>query len=78
MRRWPANAGFLFVILAFASSFAVGDRVNTEDDDAIAELGEFYADSGNLDASLFATVLGILGLFFFLWFLGGPRPGRPL
>lgn len=71
MRRWAGIAGILFVILAVLSRLVEGRRPDTNAKDAIRKLTRYYAKTSHLNHGLVAVILGLIGMFFFLWFLAG-------
>lgn len=71
MRRWTGVAGLAFVVLAFVSALVQGETPDAEDADALDQFARFWADSDNHGQALAETIAGFVGLFFFLWFLGG-------
>lgn len=71
MRRWAGIAGILFVALAIGSSVVRGDVPSTDAKDAMEQFARFYGDGDNHSKALASAVLGVIGQFFFLWFLGG-------
>ncbi|HEV8296864.1 MAG TPA: hypothetical protein VGQ20_06205 [Acidimicrobiales bacterium] len=71
MKRVAGVAGLVFVVLAFVARFVAGDRPDPSGDNAPAKFAEFYADSAHQTRALVSTVLGVIALFAFLWFLGG-------
>ena len=71
MRRWAGIAGIAFVVLAFAAQLVQGDVPSTETGDATERFARFYADEDNYGRAALAAVLGLVGQFAFLWFVGG-------
>jgi len=71
MNRWTGISGLAFVVFAFVSALVQGDTPSTEDADATEQFARFWADSGNQGQALAEAITGFVGLFFFLWFLGG-------
>jgi hypothetical protein len=71
MKRWSGIAGIVFVALAIASAAAQGSKPNTLERGAVQKFVTFYADKSHNSHALLSAVLGVLGLFFFAWFLGG-------
>jgi hypothetical protein len=61
----------VFVILAIVSPFVRGDVPDTDNAHAVRDFARFYGKSSHQDRALVAATLGLLGLFLFLWFLGG-------
>ncbi len=71
MRRWAGFAGIAFVVLAFAAQLVQGDVPSTETSDATEQFARFYADEDNHSRAAVSAVLGLVGEFAFLWFVGG-------
>jgi len=71
MRRWSGIAGIVFVALAVASAGVQNSKPNTLKVGAVQKFVNFYADKSHNTHDLVSTVLGIIGLFFFAWFIGG-------
>src|SRR3989442_4421586 len=71
MRRWSGIAGIVFVALAVASAGMQNSRPNTLKVGAVQKFVNFYANKSHNTHDLVSTVLGIIGLFFFAWFIGG-------
>src|SRR5262245_49480982 len=71
MRRWPGIAGIVFVVLSVLSRLVEGSRPDPDDKGAIKELTRYYAVARHQNQARWAGVLGLIGLFFFLWFLSG-------
>jgi hypothetical protein len=71
MRRWAGLAGIAFVVLAFAAQLVQGDVPNTETSDATEQFALFYADEDNHAKAVVSLILGLVGQFAFLWFVGG-------
>ena len=71
MKRWSGIAGILFVALAVASAGVQNSKPNTLKVGAVQKFGTFYADKAHNSHALLSAVFGLLGLFFFAWFLGG-------
>ena len=71
MRRWSGIAGVVFVVLAVLSRIVEGSRPDTNGKGAIRELTRYYAKTSHLNQGLASAVLGLIGTFFFLWFLAG-------
>jgi len=71
MRRWSGVAGILFVALAVISPLIRGSVPGTDKADAMAKFARYYADSSHQSQALASAITGIIGLFFFAWFLGG-------
>jgi len=71
MRRWSGIAGIAFVVLAFVSPAIQGSVPDTNNRHAVQKFVAFYADKSHNDQALVSVVLGLIGLFFFAWFLGG-------
>jgi hypothetical protein len=72
MRRWTGIAGIVWVVLAFVSRAVRGNVPDASNGKhGVAKMGEFYATKSHYDHALPAAVLGLIGLFFFAWFLGG-------
>jgi hypothetical protein len=71
MRRWSAIGGIVFVVLAFVSRAVRGSVPDTSKSNAVSKFVNFYADKSHNNHALVAVVLGVIGLFFFAWFLGG-------
>ncbi len=71
MTRWAGGAGIAFVVLAIASAAAQGDVPSTDAANATEEFARFYGDEDNHVRAVISAVLGLVGQFFFLWFIGG-------
>src|SRR5439155_8982190 len=71
VKRLSGVAGLVFVVLAVVSIAVRGSVPGTDKRDAPAKFARFYADSSHNSHALLAGVLGLIGLFFFAWFLGG-------
>src|SRR4051812_29481478 len=71
MKRWSGAAGIVFVVLAIVSVFVRGNVPDTTKVGATAKFATFYADSSHQSHALVSAITGIIGLFFFAWFLGG-------
>ena len=78
MRRWAGISGLAFIVLAFISAAVQGGVPDPEAGDATEQFARFYADEDNHSRALISALLGMVGQFFFLWFLGGrgARCGR--
>src|SRR5204862_535923 len=71
MKRWSGLAGIVFVVLAVISPLLRGGVPGTDKADAMAKFTRFYADSSHQSAALASAITGVIGLFFFAWFLSG-------
>jgi hypothetical protein len=71
MRRWAGLAGIAFVVLAFAAQVVQGDVPSTDTSDATERFALFYADEDNQARAAVSAILGLVGQFAFLWFVGG-------
>ena len=77
--RWAALGGVAYVVL-FILGVIVSDSGQPDFDAPPAEVIKYWSDSGNRDQAALGWGLIVLGVFFFLWFLGAlrrvPAPGR--
>ena len=71
MRRWSGAAGIIFVVLAIVSSIVRGSVPDTSKSNAVEKFVNFYADGSHDTHAIASALLGFIGLFFFVWFLGG-------
>src|SRR5438309_3229526 len=71
MRRWTGIAGILWVVLAFVSRLARGSVPDPSGKHAVQKFTDFYATKSHQDHALVGAVTGLVGLFFFAWFIGG-------
>src|SRR5918992_1637588 len=72
LTRWAALGGVAYVVLFVVGSILL--NIDQPDFDAPpAEVTEYFSDSGNRDMVGFGWALILLGVFFFLWFLGALR-----
>src|SRR5437764_1994291 len=71
MRRWSGIAGIAWVVLALASRLVRGSVPDPSGKHATQKMADFYATKAHQSHALTGAVLGLLGLFFFAWFIGG-------
>ena len=72
LARWGALGGILYVVLFVVGTILLyGDSPDTSS--APAKIVAYYSDSGNRDKISAGWVVGGLGVFFFLWFVGALR-----
>jgi len=71
MRRWTGIAGIVWVVLAFVSRLVRGSVPDPSGDHAVDKFASFYAKTSHQDHALTSAVVGLIGLFFFAWFVGG-------
>jgi hypothetical protein len=72
LARWGALGGILYVVLFIVGTILLyGDSPDSSS--APAKIVAYYSDSGNRDKISAGWVVGGLGVFFFLWFLGALR-----
>src|SRR2546423_7121189 len=71
MRRLSGVAGIAWVVLAFASRLVRGSVPDPSSKHATQKMADFYATKAHQSHALTGAVLGLLGLFFFAWFIGG-------
>ena len=71
MKRWSGVAGIVFVAFSVISSLVRGSVPGTDKVDAMAKFARFYSDSSHQSQALASAITGVVGLFFFAWFLGG-------
>jgi hypothetical protein len=71
MRRWTGIAGIVWVVLAFVSRLVRGNVPSPDGKHAVQKFADFYATKSHQSHALVGAVLGLLGLFFFAWFIGG-------
>ena len=71
MKRWSGVAGIVFVAFSVISPLVRGSVPGTDKVDAMAKFARFYSDSSHQSQALASAITGVVGLFFFAWFLGG-------
>lgn len=72
LTRWAALGGVAYVVL-FILGVIVSDSGQPDFDAPPAEVIKYWSDSGNRDQAALGWGLIVLGVFFFLWFLGALR-----
>ena len=72
LTRWAALGGVVYVVL-FILGVIVSDSGQPDFDAPPAEVIKYWSDSGNRDQAALGWGLIVLGVFFFLWFLGALR-----
>jgi len=72
LTRWAALGGVAYVVLFILGVF-VSDSGQPDFDAPPAEVIKYWSDSGNRDQAALGWGLIVLGVFFFLWFLGALR-----
>jgi hypothetical protein len=70
--RWAGLGGVLYVAL-FVIGLLVGWSGQPDTSDPPAKLIAYYSDSGNRDQSAIGWLLIVIGIFFFVWFVGALR-----
>jgi hypothetical protein len=69
LARWAALGGIAYVVLFVVGTILLYSGA-PDSDAAPAKVIAYYADSGHRDRISVGWVVGGLGVFFFLWFLG--------
>jgi hypothetical protein len=72
LERWAGLGGVLYVVL-FIGGVILAFSGSPNGDSAPSKVVSYYGDSGHRDKINFGWLAVILGVFFFLWFLGGLR-----
>ena len=72
LARWAALGGVAYVVL-FILGVIVMDSGQPDFDAPPAEVIKYWSDCGNRDQAALGWGLIVLGVFFFLWFLGALR-----
>jgi hypothetical protein len=72
LEQWAGLGGIAYVIL-FVTGVILADSGVPDFDAAPAKVIAYYSDSGHRDKIALAWGLVVLGVFFFLWFLGALR-----
>jgi hypothetical protein len=72
VHRWAGLGGILYVVLFIAGSIVAFNNAPTGDDPP-SKYVSFYGDGGHRDRISLGWALVVLGVFFFLWFLGALR-----
>ena len=70
--RWAGLGGAVYVAL-FVVGALVAYRGQPDTDSAPATIIDYYRDAGHRDKIVVGWLLIIIGVFFFLWFLGALR-----
>lgn len=71
MRRWSGIAGIVWVVLALVSRLIRGSVPDPNGKHAMQRTGEFYATKSHQTHALAGAAIGMIGLFFFIWFIAG-------
>lgn len=72
LTRWAALGGVVYVVL-FILGVIVSDSGQPDFDAPPAEVIKYWSDGDNRDQAALGWGLIVLGVFFFLWFLGALR-----
>ncbi|MGH2979341.1 MAG: hypothetical protein ACRDLQ_06865 [Solirubrobacterales bacterium] len=72
LARWAALGGIAYVVL-FILGVILTDSGAPDFDAPPQEVIRYWGDSGNRDQAAFGWALILLGVFFFMWFLGALR-----
>ena len=72
LASWGALGGIVYVVLFIIGTILLYSGA-PDSSSAPAKVIAYYSDSGHRDRMSFGWVVGGLGVFFFLWFLGALR-----
>ena len=72
LARWGALGGILYVVLFIVGTVLLYSD-SPDSSSAPAKIVAYYSDSGNRDKLAAGWVVGGLGVFFLLWFIGALR-----
>jgi hypothetical protein len=72
LARWAALGGILYVVLFVIGTILLYDGT-PDSSSSPAKIIAYYSDSGHRDKISIGWIVGGLGVFFFLWFLGALR-----
>ncbi len=72
LESWAGLAGVAYVVL-FVTGSILAMSGQPKSDSPPAKLISYYSDSGHRDKIGFGWLIAIVGVFFFVWFLGGVR-----
>jgi hypothetical protein len=70
--RWASLGGILYVVLFIIGTILIFSG-EPDSDAPPAKVIAYYSDSGHRDKIAIGWIVGGLGVFFFLWFLGSLR-----